>query len=109
MLSILLLSKHPIELSKDVKRVILEQHELIDGEGFPKGKTEKYISLNSQIVQMCDHLFKYSSGKVDGKVRDLQSVMRMIANKNQAQGLVTKFSDPLLDTLKSFSIKETED
>lgn len=109
MLSILLLSKHPVDLSKEVKRIILEQHEQIDGEGFPKGKVENYISLNSQIVHMCDHLFKFSHGKIDGKVRDLKSVMKMMSNKNQTKGLVTKFSDPLLDLLKIFSKKEIED
>ena len=108
MLSIFLLSKHPIELSKDVKRIILEQHETIDGEGFPNGKKENYIAISSQIVHLCDHLFKYATGKIDGKNRNLQSVMKMIANKNQAKGLVTNFSDSLLDNLKLFSNKEVE-
>lgn len=108
MLSIYLLSKHPIELSKGVKRIILEQHELINGEGFPRGKTENFISINSQIVQMCDHLFKYAYGKIDGKVRDLKVVMRMIANKHQVKDLVTSYSESLLDALKIFLIEKKD-
>lgn len=106
MLSIYMLSKNPIELSSEVKRIILEQHEKIDGTGFPRGKKENSIAIASQIVHLCDHIFKFSEGKIDGQKKNLHSVMRMIVNKNEAKGLVTSFSQPLLDVLKVFIMKD---
>jgi HD-GYP domain-containing protein (c-di-GMP phosphodiesterase class II) len=97
MLSVYLLSKSPIKLSKNVKRIILEQHEQCDGKGYPRGKKEEHLSILSQIVQTCDHMFKFSNGDIDGKKWDLLQVMGMIHKQNTTQGLVSSFSQGVLD------------
>ena len=101
MLSIYLISKIPFDFSITVKRIILEQHEEIDGSGFPRGKTESSISILSQIVHMSDYLFKSSMGQLDDKKKDLMLVIQKVSSTESLDNSIPKFSNTLKDVLRS--------
>ncbi len=58
-----LIKKHPemgykiikgVPLSEELKRVILEHHERLDGSGYPKGLKDGEISIGARIVAVAD-------------------------------------------------------
>lgn len=101
MLSIFLLSKSGFEFSKLTKRIILEQHEVIDGSGFPRGKKEDFISPMSQIVHLSDQVIKLASGHIDGKKYEVLDAIKKIVFQVPIENLIFNFSTNLLDNLKS--------
>lgn len=56
-LSIYILSKQNFEFSHLTKRLILEQFELLNGNGFPRGKKDNYIHPLSQVIGVGNHLY----------------------------------------------------
>lgn len=57
-LSIYVLSKQNFEFSHLTKRLILEQFELLNGNGFPRGKKDNYIHPLSQVIGVGNHLYE---------------------------------------------------
>lgn len=74
MFSIFIAAKAKIELSKRLKRIILEHHERADGQGFPRRKDADQLSPLSILVLTVEHLFDKL-----GKDGDIFKAMNKIA------------------------------
>lgn len=103
MLSIYVLSKTGIEFNKNIKRYILEHHELADGTGFPRQKKETHTSELSYMIQIAEELVK----KVSSKEMSVQSCLWAIRNQKIDVDLNTKYTKNLADSmLKLIKLEE---
>lgn len=101
MLTIYILSKLSIEFNKTIKRIILEQHEQVDGSGFPRGKKESHISILSQIAQLGDYLFRSSMEQVDGKKKDLFTIIKKVYKQDGLDSAIPRLSNSITDILRA--------
>ncbi len=108
MLSIYVLSKAGFEFDKQVKRIILEQHEQSDGSGFPRGKKEDYVNYLSYIVNLCDQILMYSSGKINGRETDLIKTIELFHKGVSAEGINVNFPHRLLESLGTLLLNDLE-
>lgn len=108
MYSYYVLKKMPMELSQKAIRFILEHHERIDGSGYPRGKKDEHIDVNSNIIGMCDHLFAYSSGKVTGQAVDFYTVLGAISFSRSLNSLELGFFEDIKSTLASLVPEQSE-
>lgn len=95
-LSLFYLSKLDLPLSKDLKRYIMEHHENVAGEGFPRGKKEEFTSKVSYILNLCEQVVWHG----ETQKKELHSTLKYFANKSEVDGLDTKLPDLLLDQIK---------
>lgn len=109
MLTIYVLSKCGYEFSKDVKRLILEQHEQTDGSGFPRQKKEDYIEFISFIINLSDQILMYSEGKINGRKTDLIKTIELFHKGVPTDGINVNFPLRLLDSLGTFLLNDIEE
>lgn len=94
-----LLKKSGLQLSERAKKIILDHHERVSGNGFPSMKYGESIELLSLIVGSVSHLFEYSSGKINGSKQSIKSIIINIKNKNYGPGLEFDFGEKVFSCL----------
>lgn len=109
MLTIYILSKCGHEFSKDVKRLVLEQHEQTDGSGFPRQKKEDYIEYTSFIINLSDQILMYSEGKINGRKTNLIKTIELFHKGVTTEGVNVNFPSRLLDSLGTFLLNTIEE
>ena len=108
MLTVYVLSKTGFDFSKDIKRLILEQHEQVDGSGFPRQKKENYIEYTSFIINLSDQILMYSSGKINGRETDLIKTIELFHKQVSSDGININFPIRLTDSLGTFLLNDLE-
>ena len=108
MLTVYVLSKCGHEFSKEVKRLILEQHEQTDGSGFPRQKKEGYLEYTSFIINLSDQILMYASGKINGRKTDLIKTIELFHKGVTTDGVNVNFPARLLDSLGTFLLNAIE-
>ncbi len=77
--------KDDLQLSENIAKIAFEHHEKNDGSGYPKGKSGELISLQSQIISVCNHFDNFvtnSNGSYEIKsVKDILKKMLNIGSK----------------------------
>jgi putative two-component system response regulator len=68
-----------IDFLKATSRIILEHHEKIDGSGYPYGKKDKEILLESKIISIADVFDALTSDRAYRKARSHKEVLEIIA------------------------------
>jgi len=109
MLSIYIMSKSGFEFPKHMKRLILEHHEQMDGEGFPRGKSDDHIDFLSYFAHVADHLVMFSEGYITGTKCEIIDVVKLITKESTREGLVTSFPGPIIESLRSLIPTEIEE
>ncbi len=99
MYTIYVLKKAGLNLSDSAKRYILEHHEQINGQGFPRGKTEAHIAPYSQLISLVDQVFSLKFGRLDKKQRNLKQSIEMLKHRSEVPGLVYDFNINFLSSL----------
>ncbi|MFT6631950.1 MAG: HD-GYP domain-containing protein (c-di-GMP phosphodiesterase class II) [Bacteriovoracaceae bacterium] len=108
MLSIYILSKVGHEFPKQLKRLVLEQHEQADGSGFPREKKEDYIDYVSFIINLADQILMYSYGNLNGRKVDLIKTIEMFHKKVSSDGININFPTRLTDSLGTLLLNDLE-
>jgi HD-GYP domain-containing protein (c-di-GMP phosphodiesterase class II) len=94
-----LIKKSGIEISERAKRIVLDHHERVMGNGYPGMKTGDAIESLSLIVGSVAHLFEFSSGKVNGSKLAIKSIIISMKNKSFTPGLETDFGDKVYNSI----------
>lgn len=67
-----------LNLSEDVRLMILDHHEKIDGTGYPANKTASEINYYAKIIAVCDVFEAFSSKRSYKESVDLHVVMNFL-------------------------------
>ena len=88
------LIKSKLGLSDKIARVALEHHEHNDGTGYPSGKSGDFISLEGQIIAVCNYFDNLIFGRLPQKVhnvKDALKIMLEMGSKNFAIDVLYTF------------------
>jgi HD-GYP domain-containing protein (c-di-GMP phosphodiesterase class II) len=94
-----LIKKGELEISDRCKKIILDHHERISGNGYPSMKYGDSIETLSLIVGSISHLFEYSSGKINGSRLSIKNIIIQMKNKSFSPGLETDFGEKIFSSL----------
>ena len=94
-----LIKKSQINVSERCKRIALEHHERIAGNGYPSMKYGEQIEMLSQIMGAVAHLFEYSSGKITGGKQSMKSIIIAMKSKSYMQGLEFDFGERVFQSI----------
>ncbi len=94
-----LIKKSGIEISERAKKIILDHHERVLGNGYPSMKYSESIEQLSLIVGSITHLFEYSSGKINGTKTPMKSIIISMKNKTFTPGLELDFGEKVFSSL----------
>ncbi|MBQ2870361.1 HD domain-containing protein [bacterium] len=86
--------KNRLKLSDKIARVALEHHEHNDGTGYPSGKSGDFISLEGQIISVCNYFDNLIFGKTNHKIynaKEALKVMLEMGSKNFAIDILYSF------------------
>ena len=106
MLSLLILSKMHFVPNKNIKRLVLEQAEQVDGSGFPRGKRQDQLEFNSFILNLSGQIIYSTHGKYTGKPKQLKQVLEAFAKGITLEGTNINFPVNLLESLNDFLLLE---
>lgn len=96
-----LIKKGQLEISERCKKIILDHHERISGNGYPSMKYGDSIEFLSLIVGSVSHLFEFSSGKINGNKLQIKNIIMAMKNKNFSPGLEMDFGEKVFNHLVS--------
>ena len=96
-----LIKKGHLDISERCKKIILDHHERVSGDGFPSMKYGDSIEFLSLIVGSIAHLFEFSSGKINGNKLQIKNIIIAMKNKNFAPGLEMDFGEKVFNHLVS--------
>lgn len=65
-------------LPETIARVAFEHHEHNDGSGYPTGKSGERISVESQIVSVCNYFDNLTSNRTSYKVKNTKEALRVM-------------------------------
>lgn len=94
-----LLNKAKIEIAESCRKVVLDHHERANGDGYPAMKYENSLEVSTLIVGCISHIFEFSSGKINGKIRTMTSVLSSIKTRTPSVGLEFNFGSKILKSL----------
>ena len=94
-----LVKKSQINLSERCKKIILDHHERVNGNGYPSMKYGDQIESLSQIVGAISHLFEYSSGKITGGKQSMKSIILAMSSKSFLPGLEFDFGEKVFQSI----------
>lgn len=67
-----------MELPENIARVALEHHEHNDGSGYPVGKSGDRISVESQIISVCNYFDNLTSNRTQHQVKNTKEALRVM-------------------------------
>lgn len=94
-----LIKKSGLEISERTKKIIVDHHERVTGNGYPSMKYGESIEPLSLIVGSIAHIFEFSSGKISGSKLPMKSIITSIKNKSFTPGLEFEFGDMVYNSL----------
>ncbi len=94
-----LLKKMNLELSETSQKIVMDHHERMNGGGYPAMKEGNSLEVSALIVGCIAHIFEFSSGRINGKERTIQSVISSIKTKTPSRGLEFDFGPKVLKSL----------
>lgn len=94
-----LIKKSQLEITEACQKIVMDHHERINGGGYPSMKYANSIDVVTLIVGCISHIFEFSSGKINGKNRTIQSVISSIKTKTPSKGLEFDFGVKVLKSL----------
>lgn len=95
--------KVEMELPDNIAKVALEHHENNDGSGYPLGKSGDKISVETQIVTVCNYFDNLTSNRTPHQIRNTKEALRVMLRTG-----TQKFSAKALYTLvHMFSYNDT--
>lgn len=103
-----LIKRGNLNLSENCKKIILDHHERINGNGYPNEKYGESIDMATLLVGAVTHLFEFSSGKISGNKQPIRSVIFSIKNKAFIPGLELDFSDKIIEGIINLINTEKE-
>ena len=86
--------KNKMNLNERIAKVALEHHEKNDGTGFPMGKSGESISIETQIVSLCNHFDNLVFNKTAYKVYNTKEALKYmleLGSKNFATDILYTF------------------
>lgn len=86
--------KNKMNLNERIAKVALEHHEKNDGTGFPSGKSGDSISLEAQIVSLCNYFDNLVFNKTAHKVYNTKEALKYmleLGSKNFATDILYTF------------------
>lgn len=95
--------KNEMDLPEKIARVSLDHHEHNDGSGYPGGRSGESISLESQIVNVCNYFDNLTSNRTNLSIKNTKEALRIML------GLGTKrfAAKPLYTFVHMFSYNDT--
>lgn len=85
--------KVEMELSDNIARAALEHHEHNDGSGYPYGRSGDRITVESQIVNVCNYFDNLTSNRTPYPIRNTKEALRVLlrlgTNRFSAESLYT--------------------
>ena len=94
-----LLKKSNILISERCKKIILDHHERINGNGYPSMKYGEQIETMSQIVGAVSHIFEYSNGNITGVKQSMKSILIAMKTKSFMKGLEFDFGEKVFQAI----------
>jgi hypothetical protein len=94
--AIYVLSKHSYSFSKNIKRFILEQDELVDGSGFPRGKHDDKIHMVSQVIHFSNTLIEFGFDDQNQKY-DFFLILKRIASGVEVSSTPVAFNRQIIE------------
>lgn len=95
--------KAEMKLPDSIARPALEHHECNDGSGYPSGKSGEQISIESQIVSVCNFFDNLTSNRTHYTVKNTKDALRVMLSQG-----TQKFSAEALYTfIHMFSYNDT--
>jgi len=94
-----LIKKGQLDISERCRKIILDHHERVSGEGYPGMKYGEQIEPLSLLVGSIAHLFEYSTGKINGRKMQMKTIIVNIKNKNYSPGLEFNFGEKVFNSL----------
>lgn len=94
-----LVKKSQINLSERCKKIILDHHERVNGNGYPSMKYGDQIETLSQIVGAVSHLFEYSSGKITGGKQSITYIIHALGSNSFLPGLEFDFGEKVFQSI----------
>jgi HD-GYP domain-containing protein (c-di-GMP phosphodiesterase class II) len=96
-----LIKKCQIHLSERCKKIILDHHERISGDGYPSMKYSEQIETLAQIVGAVAHIFEYSTGRITGGKLSMKAIIIALRTKSYLPGLEFDFGDLVFQSIIS--------
>lgn len=72
------LMKKEMNLPENMAKVALDHHESNDGSGYPAGKSGEWISVESQIVNVCNYFDNLTSNRTQYQVKNTKEALRVM-------------------------------
>lgn len=94
-----LIKKSQLNISDRCKRIILEHHERVSGDGYPSMKYNESIDSFALIIGAVSHLFEYSTGRITGTKQSMKSIIVSMKSKSFLPGLEFDFGDKLYECI----------
>lgn len=95
--------KVEMKLPENIARVALEHHENNDGSGYPSGKSGERISIESQIVSVCNYFDNLTSNRTPYKVKNTKEALKVMLS----MGTKKFFAEALYTFVHMFSYNDT--
>lgn len=70
--------KAEMDLPEHIAKVALDHHENNDGSGYPAGKSGEWITVESQIVNVCNYFDNVTSNRTPYKIRNTKEALRVM-------------------------------
>jgi len=94
-----LIKKASLEISERCKKIVLDHHERVNGNGYPSMKYNESIEQLSLLVGSVSHLFEYSTGKINNNKTPIKNIIITMKSKRFSPGLETEFGEKIFNTL----------
>lgn len=104
-----LIKKSHINISERCKKIILDHHERVSGNGYPSMKYGEQIELLSQIVGAVSHIFEYSYGKITGGKHSMKAILIAMRTKSFMKGLEFDFGELVIQSIITLINTEKEE
>jgi putative nucleotidyltransferase with HDIG domain len=89
-----------------VAKLILDHHEWMNGMGYPRARTEKYIPFGSQVIRISDSIDILLQTEHFSKLKRLKDRMSSNINREYSQGLFKRAIDKLKKDKFFYTIRE---
>jgi HD-GYP domain-containing protein (c-di-GMP phosphodiesterase class II) len=94
-----LIKRGNLPISERCKKIVLDHHERVNGNGYPGEKFGEQIETLALLVGAVAHVFEFSSGKISGNKQAMKSVILSIKNKTYSPGLELDFGDKINESI----------
>lgn len=98
-LSIHLIKKSQVEISRRSLMIIEQHHEKLEGYNFSGEIVSSHTEQLALILGACAHFFEYSSGQITGSPMKVSRIIQNLKDQNTPPGLLLDFGDTMIECL----------